>query len=60
MRDQNDDFTVDWISNPYPETPGGFSEFPETEHADFIGENWTNVDEKSDRDLKTIKTTKDL
>ena len=44
----NDDFTIDWISDPYPED---ISEYFVTEDVDFRGEGWDNVDEEYDGDL---------
>ena len=47
LHDSNDDFN--WISDLYP---WGFYDFLEAKHIDFRGENLTNVNEESDRDLK--------
>ena len=48
MHGWNDDFAVDWISDPYPED---ISEFFVTDDADARGDNWDNVDEEDDGDL---------
>ena len=45
---RNNDFTVDWISDPYPKD---ISEFFVTDDVDFRGEGWDNVDEEYDGDL---------